>query len=78
MTDATDLATRHLDAPALANRKSGLRDRWRLPLVAGLLAMLCTGAAPASEPIPLQAGPLTLVFEPDQAFIRHKIGRAHV
>ena len=35
------------------------------------LALGGGAAAPAAEPIPLRAGPLTLVFEPDLAFLRH-------
>ena len=36
-----------------------------------LLSLLTSVAAPAAEPIPLRAGPLSMVFEPDLAFLRY-------
>lgn len=39
--------------------------------VALIVALWGGTAATAAEPIPLRAGPLTLVFEPDLAFLRH-------
>ncbi|MFM8953946.1 MAG: hypothetical protein ACKOOF_12945, partial [Planctomycetaceae bacterium] len=39
--------------------------------VAVIVALWSGAAAFAAEPIPLRAGPLTLVFEPDLAFLRH-------
>lgn len=44
----------------------------RIAIRAAVVVALWGGtAAPAAEPIPLRAGPLTLVFEPDLAFLRH-------
>lgn len=39
--------------------------------VAVIVALWGDAAVPGGEPIPLRAGPLTLVFEPDLAFLRH-------
>jgi bile acid transporter len=39
--------------------------------VAVIVALWGGAAASGAEPIPLRAGPLTLVFEPDLAFLRH-------
>ena len=41
-------------------------------LLRSLLFLLCgSSAAPGAEPIPLSAGPLTMVFDADKAFLRY-------
>src|SRR5688572_22603954 len=51
--------------------------RWLLLWL--LAALVNAPAAPAAEPIPLRAGPLSMVFEPDNAFLRYvKLGSDEV
>ena len=44
-----------------------------------LLLLLVGARAPAEEPIPLRAGPLTMVFDADNAMLRYlRVGRIEV
>src|SRR3989442_12330274 len=44
-----------------------------------VIALLQGPLASAAEPIPLRAGPLSMIFEPDNAFLRHlRIGPQEV
>jgi D-apionolactonase len=44
-----------------------------------LIALLSHTRTPAAEPIPLRAGPMSMIFEPDNAFLRYlKVGNDEV